>query len=300
MGSHAARTDVHQHLWSESLVAALAARTSPPRAGRVRGGLELVLSAEPGSALAAEDPDRRAALLATDGIDRALIALSAALGIEELPPDQADTLLSAYAQDVRRLPASFAAWGSIPLGDADPRRVDALLDEGFSGLCLPAGAISSRPALDRLGPVLERLERRGAPLFVHPGPARTHIADAPRWWPALADYVAGLQRAWLAWTAFGRGAHPALRVAFAALAGLGPLHAERLAARGGPAGAAGDPLTFYDTSSYGPVAMEAMAAAVGRAQLVYGSDRPVASPSTAPTGELATAAPALLLGWPAS
>jgi hypothetical protein len=37
---------------------------------------------------------------------------------------------------------------------------------------------------------------------------------------------------------------------------------------------------FYDTSSYGPVAVEATARTVGAGQLVYGSDRPVAEPIT--------------------
>lgn len=296
-----ARTDVHQHLWGESLVAALAARTSPPRAGRVhRGGYELVLSAEPAWPLAPEDPVRRAALLQDDGVEKAVIALSAAIGIEDLPADRADTLIAAYAQDVKQLPPEFAAWGSIPLGDPDPRRVDALLDEGFAGLCLPSGAIASAPALERLGPVLERLARRGAPLFVHPGPARTRVADAPAWWPAVADYVPTLHRAWLAWIAFGRPAHPTLKIMFAALAGLAPLQAERLTARGGPPEAAGDPLTFFDTSSYGPNAIDAMVRAVGRGQLVYGSDRPVVSPAGAPEPDLCTAAAARLLGWPAS
>src|SRR3954451_13955214 len=277
-----ARTDVHQHIWGESLVAALSARTSPPRAGRVRGGLELVVSVEPSSPLAPEEPARPAALLTDDGVDRALIALSAALGVEELPLDRADALLAAYADDVRALPDAFAAWGSIPLTDADPRRVDALLDEGFAGLCLPAGAISSALALDRLGPVLERLAARGAPLFVHPGPARSLLADAPSCWPAVADYVPALHRAWLAWAAFGRASHPTLRVLFAALAGLAPLQAERVTARGGPPAAPRDPLAFYDTSSYGPNAIEAMARAVGRSQLVYGSDPPGGPPPPVP------------------
>ena len=287
---------MHQHLWGESLVAALASRPSPPRAGRAGSGFELVLSAEPRSSLAIDDPARRAALLDGDGVDRALIALSAAIGVEELPADQADTILAAYAQDVKQLPDVFSAWGSIPLSDPDPRRVDALLDEGFAGLCVPAGAVSSRPALHRLGPVLERLERRGAPLFVHPGPPSTRMADAPSWWPAVADYVPSLQRAWLAWAAFGRAQHRTLRVLFAALAGLAPLQAERLTARGGPH-AASDPLCFYDTSSYGPRAIDAMTHAVGREQLVYGSDRPVVAPSYAPDHDLAATAPARLFGW---
>jgi hypothetical protein len=39
-----------------------------------------------------------------------------------------------------------------------------------------------------------------------------------------------------------------------------------------------------------------MAAAVGREQLVYGSDRPVAEPSTQPEDDIAAVAPARLLG----
>jgi hypothetical protein len=86
-----------------------------------------------------------------------------------------------------------------------------------------------------------------------------------------------------------------LRVLFAMLAGGAPLLAERLSARGGPAIDLRDPETFYDTSSYGPMMVEAMARWVGPAQLVYGSDRPVIEP--VPTGrevELMNNAGALL------
>ena len=86
------------------------------------------------------------------------------------------------------------------------------------------------------------------------------------------------QAAWHAFAAWGRSAHPRLRVVFAALAGLAPLHRERTTLRGGPRAAA-DPLVFYDTSSYGPRALQAMTAAVGPAQLVNGSDAPGARAS---------------------
>ena len=62
------------------------------------------------------------------------------------------------------------------------------------------------------------------------------------------------------------------------LAGLAPLHAERLAARGGPSEAIHDPLTAFDTSSYGPKAIDAMLRVVGVDRLLYGSDRPVIDP----------------------
>jgi hypothetical protein len=65
---------------------------------------------------------------------------------------------------------------------------------------------------------------------------------------------------------------------FAMLAGGAPLQTERLTARGGPTFDLQDPLTFYDTSSYGPMMIEAMAAWLGPDRLVYGSDRPVIEP----------------------
>ncbi len=137
------------------------------------------------------------------------------------------------------------------------------------------------------------------PAFVHPGGfARREAAlDEPLWWTALTDYVAQMQTAWLTFGAFGRRELPQLRVVFAMLAGGAPLLAERLLARGGPTIDLRDPLTFYDTSSYGPMIVEAMARWVGPTQLVYGSDRPVIEP--VPTGrevELMTNATQLLAG----
>ena len=81
--------------------------------------------------------------------------------------------------------------------------------------------------------------------------------------------------------AVGEARAPALQVVFAMLAGLAPLHAERLAARGGPSDAVHDRLTFFDTSSYGPRAIDAMLRVVGVDRLLYGSDRPVIEPVAA-------------------
>jgi hypothetical protein len=87
-----------------------------------------------------------------------------------------------------------------------------------------------------------------------------------------------MQQAWLAWAAWGRAAHPQLKVVWAMLAGGAPLHAERLAARGGPAGAVHDEHAWFDVSSYGPRAVDAMLRVVGVDRLVLGSDRPIADP----------------------
>lgn len=288
------RTDVHQHLLAEPLVAALSRRTSPPYVTGAGDNLVLHLRTEAPSRIAVDDPAARVELLAADGLDRGVVALSAALGIEALPTDTAGELLACYERSVQELPRSFAAWGAIPLADPEPRRVERLIDEGFVGLCLPATTIAEPAAVDRLGPVLEVLERRGAALFVHPGPPPHTAAGAPEWWAATTDYIAGLQAAWVAWIARGRGNHPTLRVLFAALAGLAPLQAERLASRGAPPLGA-DSLIFYDTSSYGPRATAAMRAAVGPGQLVYGSDRPVVEPTLPDERALLVDNPARLL-----
>ena len=118
----------------------------------------------------------------------------------------------------------------------------------------------------------------------------------------MTDYVAQMSAAWHAFAAQGRARHPRLRVVFAMLAGCGPLHAERLAARGGPAEAIHDPLAWFDTSSYGPRTLDSMLRMVGVDRLVHGSDRPViaaATPSVlgdAVANALTTANPERVLG----
>ncbi len=72
------------------------------------------------------------------------------------------------------------------------------------------------------------LAERDLPLFIHPGPAAGAGTAGPAWWAALVPYVQQLHAAWFAFRAYGRPAYPRLRVCFTALAGLGPLHGERL------------------------------------------------------------------------
>ncbi len=117
-------------------------------------------------------------------------------------------------------------------------------------------------------------------MFVHPGPVAPSAAAArqPSWWSSSTDYVSQQHAAWHAFHAVVRPELPSLRAVFALLAGLAPLHVERTAARGGPGGqeTVHDPLVFYETSSYGPEAIRAIATVVGIGQLVHGSDFPVA------------------------
>ncbi|MBS1889452.1 MAG: amidohydrolase family protein [Actinobacteria bacterium] len=279
--------DVHQHLLGDPLVEALARRTAPPMLVRRRDGWTFRIAAEPDSVLtfAATDADLRRAELGEDGIELALVALSSALGIETLPVEESSALIEAHHEGIEALPADFGGWGAVPLAEPepDPAGVDLALDRGCVGITLPAAALADPAAVERVGPLLARLEERGAPLFVHPGPVvaagRPDGAVAlPHWWPALTDYVAQMQAAWFAFLHVGRRAHPRLRVLFAMLAGGAPLQLERYATRRGVPAPDPDQLVFYDISSYGPRMTGAVAEVVGAGQLVYGSDRPVVDP----------------------
>ncbi|HEY1776635.1 MAG TPA: hypothetical protein VGG41_10800 [Solirubrobacteraceae bacterium] len=279
------RVDVHQHLWTDPLVEALERRTRLPFVRREdRLGVVHVAGETPSAVdLEAERPAARAALLELDGVERALIAISSPLGIEALPRAEAQELIGAHLDGVTALGEHFGAWGPLALEGIAPADVDAVLARGCVGVSLPAGALRAPSELDGLHSVLARIEHLKVPLFIHPGPGLAERLQPPSlseplWWQAMTRYVAQMQSAWLTLSAVARREHPELRVVYAMLAGGAPLLRERLAARGGPALDAAGALDFYDTSSYGPVAVEAMARQLGPAQLLHGSDRPVAEP----------------------
>ncbi|MER5427898.1 amidohydrolase [Streptomyces sp. NPDC002588] len=271
--------DVHQHLWTPSLVEALRSRREPPRLD----GWTLYLDGEPPYEISPADHDvaLRAELAAADGLGRALVSLSAPIGVEWLPAVEARPLLDAYHDGAAALPEPFGAWAAACVRDVDADATAKELDRGFVGLQLPADALADAAGYARCAPLLALLEERGLPLFVHPGPAAADSCDGPGWWPAMVPYVQQMHAAWFAFRAFGRPRHPRLRVCFALLAGLAPLHGERFAARGGPEGEA-DPDVFVETSSYGPAAVTSLVHALGVDAVVQGSDRPYAEPPRHP------------------
>src|SRR6201995_1348623 len=156
--------DVHQHLLGEPLIEALARRSAAPRLIARREGWTFRVAAEPDSILATEatDSELRRADLDADGIDRALVALSTALGIETLPEDEAVALIEAHHQGLEELPVEFRGWGAVPLAapELDPATVDAALDRGCVGITLPAAALADPAAVERGAPLLARLQGR--------------------------------------------------------------------------------------------------------------------------------------------
>ena len=278
--------DVHQHLWPDGLIEALRARRTPPRLR----GWTLELAGEPDFPVdpAWHDVDARATQAVEDGLDVALVSLSSPLGIETLPAGEAGELLEVYHDGALAFPAPFGAWAAACLSEIDAAALARELGRGFAGLQLPATTLLDAAGYERVAPLLETLEAAGKPLLVHPGPAAAGVRPAavaapsvangpPAWWPALVPYVQQMHAAWFAFRAYGRRAHPELRVCFAILAGLAPLHGERFVARAGERNVVDDRV-FLEISSYGTRAVDATIRALGIDVLVNGSDRPYANP----------------------
>jgi Amidohydrolase len=300
---HAERVDVHQHLWLPELLEALRERTCSPYVV----GTTLILDGEPDFEITAvaQDASARAELDSTIG--RIVLSMSSPLGMESLPPDQAQPLLDAWHAGVLALPELFTAWASTSVLEPDLDSLGVLLDKGFAGVQIPASVVLTPAAIAAQGELLRYCELAGKPVFIHPGPVVTPgelpapvRAGLPDWWPAVVDYVAQLHSAWWAWHAVGRSMFPALRICFAAGGGLGATHQERFLARGGST----TPLdrdTFVDTSSYGPRGLDGLIRVLGIDVLVSGSDRPYAEPTHPDAGAAAWRAisvvnPARLLG----
>jgi len=222
------------------------------------------------------------------GIKRAVISLSTPLGIESLPASEASELIGAYHDGIARLAAEsggrLAAWAAAPLlaPDAGASVVDAALDRGFVGSSIASEALATPEALDAAAPLLSMLERRGRPLFVHPGPgpdtepyARDH--GMPLWWTNLGVYPGLSIRAFFGWRALGAERHPDLRICFAIMAGAAPFLEERWRAFSGETRAI-DRNLFLDTASCGRLALECAMATYGVEQITFGTDIPVISP----------------------
>jgi len=308
--------DVHQHLWTPAFVDALRRRTTAPRldgwtlhldgepayevdpadhdlAGRLALNADLDLAlVSLSSPLGIESLPPEDAWPIIDAYHEDARALPAPFGawaatcLGEIDPVRLAKTLDTRgdtpdsARDSARLGARNAAGddtGNGPRDDVERRDTESGgmgARPGFAGLQLPATAVRDAAGLARVAPLLDVLTERDLPLFVHPGPAAE--PEGPGWWPAVVPYVQQMHAAWYAFTAFGRSRHPRLRICFSLLAGLAPLHSERLANRGGEGRGKVDSDLFLETSSYGPRAIDAIVRELGVDIVVSGSDQPYA------------------------
>jgi hypothetical protein len=237
------RFDVHQHLWPEQFISALSKRREPPCL--VGSRLEL----REGSFetdLAPHTLEARLALLDRDGIDVAVVSLPPTLGSEEAPE-----LAAAYDDGILEIAASSGG-RILPLAAGEER-------DGFAGTCISPARL-----------LAESLGERAKPVFVHPGYSPAPPAGLPGWWTPVVEYTAQMQEAFFACVA--RGA-PSAPVIFAIMAGGAPFQLERFAQRGDASGLPAN--VYFDTASYGPLAIDLAVAACGPERLVYGSDTPV-------------------------
>src|ERR1700722_8070902 len=145
--SNSMQIDVHQHIWTEPLLDALAARRRLPFVRRSRGLTVLHCADERPYVIDVgfESPEQRAGLLHADGLDVALIALSSPTGIEALSHEVASELISAHLDGVLSLSDEFAAWGPIAIDQPEPDEVDDVLARGCVGVSLPAAALAGPP-----------------------------------------------------------------------------------------------------------------------------------------------------------
>jgi 6-methylsalicylate decarboxylase len=253
--------DFHQHLWPESFVSALSRRDRPPC---LRGSVLELAWQPPGEVdLGAHDLDTRLELLDRDEIDVAVVSLSTALGIDELPQEEAEELATSYEEGILEVSAA-AAGRIVPLAAGRMR-------EGFAGATLSAEAIVEA---DAIAPLLDELQAHEKVAFVHPA-ASPGATASPGWWAEVVDYTAQMQRAYAVWLAEGAARWPELRIVFAILAGGGPFQLERLRSRGVDTRDALHPNVYFETASYGRRAIELCLSTFGVGNVVYGSDVPV-------------------------
>ena len=195
--------DLHQHLWPEQLVEALRRRDRTPY---LRGWTVYVDGEPPYRAAPADHAvEARIAADREAGVDLACVSLSSPLGIEDLPPDEAQPLLDAWHEGAAVLPEGLRAWASVSSAAPDVDGLRTRLAAGFVGVQLPATLLTTPEGWLAAGPVLAAVEAADRPVLVHPGPAPADASAAgrPAWWAPVVDYTAQLQAAWWAWHAVG-------------------------------------------------------------------------------------------------
>ncbi|WP_286344503.1 hypothetical protein [Frondihabitans sucicola] len=197
-----------------------------------------------------------------EGKGHVLVSLPGNLRVEDLPPDDARDLIAIWHRSALALGDPFRVWAATPVVEFDLAGLEEILaHERVVGLQVPATHLATLSGLERLKPVLALVEEARKPVLVHP----RHVVAAPNHGVATSDTLPRaeqLKAAWSTWNEGGRMQHPALRIAFIALAGLAPLALAAASSRGGRQPKT-DPNVFYETSAYDERAIDAMARIVG-------------------------------------
>jgi hypothetical protein len=241
--------DVHQHLWPESLVEALAERAAANGITIVRVYGSTEHPSVTGSAF--DDPaDKRHA---TDGA----------------PLRHSGSTCSTTRKPSLR--------GRIT-------RVRAPRSAERGRLLAPRWAVSRRVSPARSSPRTTWPTSTASPPARRPPAARalrlfirvrSAACGAPARWASTIDYTAQMQRAYGRWLAHGVERWPDLRTCSRSSPEVRRSSSSAAQARGFDITNALHPTIFLDTSSYGRRALEFCLATFGARQIVFGSDAPV-------------------------
>ncbi len=245
----------------------------------------------------AETAEERLAALDAAGIDGQVLSLPGLAGIDSLPAEEAAPLVRAFnsgiAEVVAAHPERFAGLASLPHSDIDAAVIEleyALDHLHLRGAILPVDAFQDTATAEKLRPIFQAGEARGAHFFIHPGAFRGGVVEPLRLGNAEVARDVSLKVAvklqtritsaylTLAFTDFLE-AFPSVTIQLANLGGVVPFLVERL---DHPAKRKGDESLlpslrkiFVDTASFGSEAIGLTARIIGADRVLFGTDHPI-------------------------
>ena len=170
------RIDLHQHLWPDGAGPrarrARRAAAPPPRRGRLDARAAGRAAVPRGAGRPRSRRPRARGRARRDRRGRRSRCRSRSGSSCCRPPRRSRCWTpSTTAWPSSAAPFRFWAATALTAPGAGTLEIDGLLDRGALGATVPAGALASEVGLVRLSALLDRLQARDVPLFVHPGPA---------------------------------------------------------------------------------------------------------------------------------
>jgi 6-methylsalicylate decarboxylase len=271
------RIDVHAHYFPKAYLKRMESLNADPTAGSHRP-------------LATDDPgdvEQRLMMMDAAGVDMQLLSVSATLPYlerEEAAVDAAREANDLYAELIERYPQRFKGFVAVPLPhvDAALRELERGMDKlGMIGATMGTSVVARSAADQAFEPFYAEMNRRGAPLFVHPGGCGMCS-------PLIEDYGlrwsigAPLEDTMFMMHVIQRRIpirYPNVKIIVAHLGGAYPMLVNRLDDGARYVGV--DPISpiarrmWYDTVAQGNThALKCAYAAYGPERLVHGSDYP--------------------------